>query len=104
MHLPGTWVGHWARAFTWHGARAWKPIRPLGTVLGPSGHLPNPARCSVPGSAAAVALAPRVIAGNGVGALSVALVTVLVAAMVVTGAWHRGRSTLPGTGPAAHPG
>jgi len=56
------------------------------------------------GSAAAVALAPRVIAGNGVGALSVALVTVLAAAMVVTGAWHRGRSTLPGTGPAAHPG
>jgi hypothetical protein len=56
------------------------------------------------GSATAVAIAPRVIAGAGVGALSVALVTVLLAALVVTLAWHRSRAALPGPGPAAHPG
>jgi hypothetical protein len=56
------------------------------------------------GSATAVAIAPRVIAGAGVGALSVALVTVLLAALVVTLAWQRSRSALPGPGPAAHPG
>jgi hypothetical protein len=54
------------------------------------------------GSAAAVALAPRVITGSGVGALAVALVTALLAAMVVTLAWRRGRSGL--AGPAPHPG
>jgi hypothetical protein len=56
------------------------------------------------GSAAAVAIAPRVIADAGVGGLSVAFTTVLLTAMVLTLAWHRGRSVLPGTGPAAHPG
>jgi hypothetical protein len=56
------------------------------------------------GSAAAVAIAPRVIADAGVGGLSVAFTTVLLTAMVLTLAWHRGRSSLPGTGPAAHPG
>jgi hypothetical protein len=56
------------------------------------------------GSATAVAIAPRVIAGAGVGALSVALVTVLLAALVITLAWHRSQWRLPGTGPAAHPG
>jgi hypothetical protein len=56
------------------------------------------------GSAAAVAIAPRVIADAGVGGLSVAFTTVLLTAMVLTLAWHRGRSGLPGTGPAAHPG
>jgi len=56
------------------------------------------------GSAAAVAIAPRVIADVGVGGLSVAFTTVLLTAMVLTLAWHRSRSGLPGTGPAAHPG
>jgi hypothetical protein len=56
------------------------------------------------GSAAAVALAPHLIAHNGVAALSVALATTLMTAMVVTLAWHRSRSGLPGAGPAAHPG
>jgi hypothetical protein len=56
------------------------------------------------GSAAAVALAPRVIAANGVGALSVALVTVLAATTVVTLAWHRSQWALSHPGPAAHPG
>jgi hypothetical protein len=31
-------------------------------------------------------------------------VTVLLVAMVVTLAWHRSRSALPGSGPAVHPG
>jgi hypothetical protein len=56
------------------------------------------------GSAAAVALTPRLVADSGVGALSVALVTVLLVAMVVTLAWHRSRSALAGSGPAVHPG
>jgi hypothetical protein len=56
------------------------------------------------GSAAAVALTPRLVEDSGVGALSVALVTVLLVAMVVTLAWHRSRSALPGSGPAVHPG
>jgi hypothetical protein len=56
------------------------------------------------GSAAAVAVAPRAISTNGIGALSVALVTVLAATMVVTLAWHRGQWRLSGTDPAAHPG
>ena len=56
------------------------------------------------GSAAAVAIAPRVIADAGIGGLSVAFTTVLLTALVVTLAWHRSRSGLPGTGPAAHPG
>jgi hypothetical protein len=56
------------------------------------------------GSAAAVALAPRIISGNGVGALSIALVTVLIAAMVVTLAWYRNQWALSDTGPAANPG
>ena len=56
------------------------------------------------GSAAAVAIAPRVIADAGVGGLSVAFTTVLLMAMVLVLAWHRGRSGLPGTGPATHPG
>jgi hypothetical protein len=56
------------------------------------------------GSAAAVALAPRVISGNGVGALSVALVTVLIAGTVVTLAWHRSQWALAQTNPAANPG
>jgi hypothetical protein len=54
------------------------------------------------GSAAAVALAPRMIADAGVGALSVALGTALLAAVVVAVAWHRGRLELPG--PVASPG
>jgi hypothetical protein len=56
------------------------------------------------GSAAAVALAPRVIAEAGVAGLSVVLATVLAAGMVVTLAWHRSQSGMPHTGPAAHPG
>ena len=56
------------------------------------------------GSATAVALVPRVIADAGVAALSVALVTALTAAVVVTLAWHRNQWRLPRTGPAAHPG
>jgi hypothetical protein len=51
------------------------------------------------GSAAAVALAPRVIAEAGVAGLSVVLATVLAAGMVVTLAWHRSRSGMPHTGP-----
>jgi hypothetical protein len=49
-------------------------------------------------------MAPRIIADAGVGGLSVAFTTVLLTAMVLILAWHRGRSGLPGTGPAAHPG
>jgi hypothetical protein len=56
------------------------------------------------GSAAAVALAPRIISEAGISGLSVALVTLLLATMVVTLAWHRSQSSLPRTGPAAHPG
>ncbi|HEX8134973.1 MAG TPA: hypothetical protein VF880_16275, partial [Actinomycetes bacterium] len=56
------------------------------------------------GSAAAVALAPRVIAEAGITGLSVVLATVLLGGMVITVAWHRSQSALPGTGPAAHPG
>jgi len=56
------------------------------------------------GSAAAVALAPRIIAEAGISGLSVALATALLATMVVTLAWHRSQSSLPGTDPAAHPG
>jgi hypothetical protein len=56
------------------------------------------------GSAAAVALAPRVIAANGVGALSIALVTVLAATVVITLARHRNHWALPGTGAATNPG
>jgi hypothetical protein len=47
------------------------------------------------GSAAAVALAPRIISEAGISGLSVALVTL---------AWHRSQSSLPRTGPAAHLG
>jgi hypothetical protein len=56
------------------------------------------------GSAAAVALAPRVISEAGISGLSVALATMLLATMVVTLAWHRSQSSVPGTGPATHPG
>lgn len=56
------------------------------------------------GSAAAVAIAPGVIAANGVGALSIALITALVAAMVVTLAWHRNHWSVSGTGAATNPG
>jgi hypothetical protein len=49
-------------------------------------------------------VAPRLISGNGVGALSVALVTVLFAAMVVALAWRRNQWALSDTGPAANPG
>jgi anti-sigma factor RsiW len=56
------------------------------------------------GSAAAVALAPRVIADAGVAGLSVAFTTVLLTAIVLTLAWHRSQPSLPGTGPATHPG
>jgi hypothetical protein len=56
------------------------------------------------GSAAAVALAPRIISEASISGLSVALATMLLATMVVTLAWHRSQSSLPGTGPAAHPG
>jgi hypothetical protein len=58
------------------------------------------------GSAAA-ALAPRIISEAseaGISGLRVALVTVLLATMVITLAWHRSQSSLPRTGPAAHPG
>jgi hypothetical protein len=34
----------------------------------------------------------------------VVLATVLLGGMVITVAWHRSQSGLPGTGPAAHPG
>jgi hypothetical protein len=73
---------------------------PRGVTAG----LANAAALRAFGSAAAVAIAPRVIADAGVGGLSVAFTTVLLTAMVLTLAWHRGRSSLPGTGPAAHPG
>jgi hypothetical protein len=73
---------------------------PRGVTAG----LANAAALRAFGSAAAVAIAPRVIADAGVGGLSVAFTTVLLTAMVLTLAWHRGRSGLPGTGPAAHPG
>ena len=73
---------------------------PRGVTAG----LANAAALRAFGSAAAVAIAPRVIADAGVGGLSVAFTTVLLTAMVLTLAWHRGRSALPGTGPAAHPG
>jgi hypothetical protein len=56
------------------------------------------------GSAAAVAVAPRVITEAGITGLSVVLATVLLGGMVITVAWHRSQSALPGTGPAAHPG
>jgi hypothetical protein len=56
------------------------------------------------GSAAAVALAPRIISEDGISGLSVALVTLLLAAMVIILAWHRSQSSLPRTGPAAHLG
>jgi hypothetical protein len=55
-------------------------------------------------AAAAVALAPRVISEAGISGLSVALATMLLATMVVTLAWRRSQSSLPGTGPAARPG
>jgi hypothetical protein len=73
---------------------------PRGVTAG----LANAAALRAFGSAAAVAIAPRVIADAGFGGLSVAFTTVLLTAMVLTLAWHRGRSSLPGTGPAAHPG
>jgi hypothetical protein len=47
---------------------------------------------------------PRVIAEGDITGLSVVLATVLLGGMVITVAWHRSQSTLPGTGPAAHPG
>ena len=57
------------------------------------------------GSAAAVAIAPRVISEAGVGALGVALATALAAAIVVTLGLHRSQwRSLFGPGPAAHPG
>ena len=73
-----------------------------GSGRGVTADLASAAALRAFGSAAAVALAPRVITGSGVGALAVALVTALLAAMVVTLAWHRGRSGL--AGPAPHPG
>jgi hypothetical protein len=53
------------------------------------------------GSAAAVAIAPRVVAEAGIGGLSVAFTTVLVTGIVLTLARHR---SLSQPGPAAHPG
>jgi hypothetical protein len=73
---------------------------PRGVTAG----LANAAALRAFGSAAAVALAPRVISGSGVGALSVALVTMLIAGMVVTTAWHRSQWALSEPGPAANPG
>ena len=49
-------------------------------------------------------MAPRVIAEAGITGLSVVLATVLLGGMVITVAWHRSQSALPGPGPAAHPG
>jgi hypothetical protein len=46
------------------------------------------------GSAAAVALAPRVIAEAGIAGLSVVLATTLLSGMVITLAWHRSQSGL----------
>jgi hypothetical protein len=75
-----------------------------GSPRGVTASLASAAALRAFGSAIAVALAPRVIADAGVAALSVALVTALTAAMVVTLAWHRSQWRLPRTGPAAHPG
>jgi hypothetical protein len=76
------------------------------SLRGVIGGLATAAALRAFGSAAAVAIAttPRVIADAGVGGLSVAFTTVLLTAMVLILAWHRGRSGLPGTGPATHPG
>ena len=78
------------------------PATPPRAASPPASPAPPPSGPSA--SATAVALAPPVIAGNGVGALSVALVTVLAAAMVVILTWRRSQWTLSGTGPAANPG
>ena len=56
------------------------------------------------GSAAAVALTPRIISEAGISGLSVALVTLLLATMVVTPGLVPQSASLPRTGPAAHPG
>jgi hypothetical protein len=53
------------------------------------------------GSAAAVAIAPRVVTEAGIGGLSVAFTTMLLTGIVLTLAWHR---SLSQPGPAAHPG
>jgi anti-sigma factor RsiW len=74
------------------------------SLRGVIGGLATAAALRAFGSAAAVAIAPRVIADAGVGGLSVAFTTVLLTAMALILAWHRGRSGLPGTGPATHPG
>jgi hypothetical protein len=75
-----------------------------GSRRGVTAGLASAAALRAFGSAAAVALAPRVIAGSGVGALTVALVTALLTGTVVTLAWLRDQSGLPGPDPAAHPG
>jgi hypothetical protein len=76
------------------------PVTPHGVTAG----LASAAALRAFGSAAAVALAPRVIAEAGIGGLSVALATLLLGAMVVTVAWHRSQASLPSPGPVAHPG
>jgi hypothetical protein len=75
-----------------------------GSPRGVTAGLASAAALRAFGSAAAVGLAPRVISEAGVGALSVALATALMASTVVTLAWHRSQSGLPGPDPAAHPG
>jgi hypothetical protein len=71
---------------------------------GATANLASAAALRAFGSAAAVALAPRVIADSGVAALAIALATLLTAATVVTLGWRRSQPGLPGPGPAAHPG
>jgi hypothetical protein len=75
-----------------------------GSPRGVTAGLASAAALRAFGSAAAVGLAPRVISEAGVGALSVALATALMASTVVTLAWHRSQSGLPGPDPAGHPG
>jgi hypothetical protein len=78
-----------------------RDISPRGVTAG----LASAAAIRAFGSAAAVALAPRMISTSGVGALSVALATALTAAVVVTLGLHRSQwRSLFGPGPAAHPG
>ena len=65
----------------------------------------NPSSQGVTASlATAAALRAFGSAAAVISGLSVALVTLLLATMVVTLAWHRSQSSLPRTGPAAHPG
>jgi hypothetical protein len=79
-------------------------VAATGSPRGVTAGLASAAALRAFGSAAAVGLAPGLVSDAGVGALSVALATALMAGTVVTLAWHRSQSSLPGPGPAAHPG